>query len=75
MKGPLFPKVETGRKKYTWEVFPNNTIFLELLPKLKTANFFKEVEVADVEKVKSAGNINNLLARLRAFAVGKLEGD
>ena len=31
--------------------------------------------MADVEKVEGAGNINDLLAGLGAFAVGKLEGD
>ena len=43
--------------------------------KMMEADFLKEVEVADVEKVEGAGNIHNLLAGLRAFAVGKLEGD
>ena len=31
--------------------------------------------MADVEEVEGSGNINNLLAGLGAFAVGKLEGD
>ena len=39
------------------------------------ADFLEEVEVADVEEVEGAGNIDDLLAGLGAFAVGKLEGD
>ena len=31
--------------------------------------------MADVEQVEGSGNIDNLLARLGAFAVGKLEGE
>ena len=41
----------------------------------KFENFFEEVKVADVEEVEGSGNIDNLLAGLGAFAVGKLEGD
>ena len=41
----------------------------------KFENFFEEVKVADVEKVEGSGNIDNLLAKLGAFAVGKLEGE
>jgi hypothetical protein len=37
------------------------------------AHFFKEVEVADVEQVEGTGNIDDPLAGLGAFAVGKLE--
>ena len=43
--------------------------------KMVEADLFEEVEVANVEKVEGAGNIDNLLAGLGAFAVGKLEGD
>ena len=43
--------------------------------KMMEADFLEEVEVANVEKVEGAGNIDNLLAGLGAFAVGKLEGD
>ena len=43
--------------------------------KMIEADFFKEVEVADVEQVEGTGNIDNPLAGLGAFAVGKLEGD
>ena len=43
--------------------------------KMVEADLFKEVKVANVEKVEGAGNIDNLLAGLGAFAVGKLEGD
>ena len=39
------------------------------------ANFFKEIKMADVEKVESAGNIDNLLTRLGALTVGKLWRD
>ena len=41
----------------------------------KRKNLFEEVKVADVEEVEGSGNIDNLLAGLGAFAVGKLEGD
>ena len=43
--------------------------------KMMEADFLEEVEVADVEQVEGAGNIDDLLAGLGAFAVGKLEGD
>ena len=43
--------------------------------KMTEADFLEEVEVADVEQVEGAGNIDDLLAGLGAFAVGKLEGD
>ena len=43
--------------------------------KMMEADFLEEVEVANVEKVEGAGNIDNLLAGLGAFAVGKLERD
>ena len=39
------------------------------------AALLQESQVADVEEVEGSGNIDNLLAGLGAFAVGKLEGD
>ena len=41
----------------------------------KSKNLFEKVKMADVEVVEGSGNIDNLLAGLGAFAVGKLEGD
>ena len=50
-------------------VEPHDEVAAEL------AAFLQEVEVTNVEQVEGSGNIDNLLAGLGAFAVGKLEGD